>query len=85
MSKGERLCALLREQGYTPRAYSGRGMMGRQCVGVEVWRALDAAWMIALSLDPTPENAAFRLPRWDSMGRDEILYWPSVEWPADET
>lgn len=85
MSKERRFVEFLESLDYKPRAYSGRGMMGRECVGIVVPSAVIAAWRIAAELIGVDSAYVILNPRWDSMGRDEILYWPSVEWPADET
>ena len=54
------------------RAYSGRGMFGAECVGVEVSAA-----------DFTPFKAALKRAQIggmsiDNMGLDMIVYWPSI-------
>lgn len=53
--------------------YSGRGMYGAKCVGI-------------VCADPTAaiEEAAargLRGSRWDSMGKDFIVYWPDIPSP----
>ena len=63
------------------RPYSGRGMYGKECVGVEV----DDIFTLALALgDANNGNIdLFQLgtPRSDSMGLGTIYYWPRLEWP----
>lgn len=73
------------------RSYSGRGMYGDRCIGVELesdrdmWRlAQDIGFHIARS-----DVGEFGLldvpaPRTDSMGLGIIVYWPNVKWD-DET
>lgn len=80
-------------EGLTARSYSGRGMFGRSCVGVEVGRGVSAfqlAAAIAVALldgdvDEGPSDvedlARLRVCE-DSMGLDSIVYFPQVEWPV---
>jgi hypothetical protein len=69
--------AALANTEYEPRTYSGRGMYGKQCVGVCIESAGDAFLMgarLALELGEEPP-----VPCVDSMGRGLIAYWPSIE------
>lgn len=66
----ETLCARIERQGGEPRSYSGRGMYGVRCVGVD----MDYEGQYELP-------AGFVT---DSMGRGVIAYWPSIEWKGDE-
>jgi hypothetical protein len=59
----------IEETGRKVRSYSGRGMFGRQCVGV----ALDR---YDYGSDLPDEGQ-----RRDSLGLGEIVYWPSATWP----
>lgn len=67
----------------TVRSYSGRGMYGKTCVGLEVNTAGEAmeiaAWAV-LNADGDSRDVARMLgrAREDSMGRGVILYWPTV-------
>ena len=54
--------------GLNVREYSGRGMYGRTCIGVRTDYPED---LIA--------EAGVKGARTDSMGKSEIVYWPSVE------
>jgi hypothetical protein len=77
-----------------PRSYSGRGMFGKSCVGVtldgegssfQLGAAVSAA-LLDMDADDGPsdvEDLARLRVCTDSMGRGIIVYWPSVEWPAD--
>ena len=65
------------------RSYSGRGMYGRNCVGVTLGRnseytefGLGVALALALG-----EEAADLQARTDSMGLGSIVYFPNVRWP----
>jgi hypothetical protein len=61
----------IREAGYEPRSYSGRGMFGKVCVGVDLDRN-DRG-------EDLPGGASE-----DSMGLGYIMYWPHVEWVETE-
>ena len=87
-AQGNRLLDLLREVGCEPRAYSGRGMYGRDCVAVDVKHAGEAlalgvklALRAGMDADDRVLLANLGEPRRDSMGRDEIVYWSRVAWP----
>lgn len=60
------LCSTIEEQGGKPRSYSGRGMYGQHCVGVN----MDYVGQYTL-----PKG--FNL---DNMGLGVIAYWPHVKW-----
>jgi hypothetical protein len=67
----ERLIELLENSlGLRPRSYSGRGMMGKECVGVSIHH-----------LDEL-DGLHWEGKRTDSLGRGLIVYWPSMPWPA---
>lgn len=60
--------------------YSGRGMYGRTCIGVEGTR--ENFWrftlVMASELHEDLMIALETLPQQDSMGMDLIWYWPGV-------
>ena len=64
--------------------YSGRGMYGGRCIGIVCDNpasvAVDLGLTIGLRDGGVPEDVveAFRRPRVDSMGRRQIIYWPSL-------
>lgn len=61
--------------------YSGRGMMGRTCVGAvtdePILKVL--ASMIDCIDDPADVGELLRRAQTDSMGRGTIIYWPSIK------
>ncbi len=62
----------LKKLGLQPRAYSGRGMYGKECVGAAIdgkpgGYELPAGWSI------------------DSLGMGYIVYWMSAWWPTEVT
>lgn len=75
-----------KELGYPVRSYSGRGMYGKYCVGIELDRG-DSAFKLALHLSSELGDSAHFLNdldiRQDSLGLGTILYFPYVEWPKD--
>jgi hypothetical protein len=68
------LIAALHDAGYEPRSYSGRGMNGKQCVGVSATSAFGIG--AALEDITAPE------PCQDQLGKRYIFYWPAYEWPG---
>lgn len=92
----ETLIDLIERAGEEPQSYSGRGMYGRKCVGVVCKNAFDMLADIsdaAIGVGDDDDGHDSVLYAWirlmrrtqqDSMGRDIIIYWPSVEWPEEE-
>lgn len=58
------------------RSYSGRGMMGKDCVGIVVDDLHDGLWHIGGIM----RDHNLPAPIVDNMGLDYILYWPKWEW-----
>lgn len=82
---------LIEGAGYECRAYSGRGMYGKQCLGVDIDTNTNVFEFIADLIDAANCASehddhlsvvleALRGSRTDSMGLGQIIYWPSVEW-----
>jgi len=74
MSTTEEFIEALEDAGYEWRAYSGRAMYGKQCVGVVLKGDFDL-WHLARNLRDINVEA----PRTDSMGHNIIVYWPRYE------
>jgi hypothetical protein len=73
MMIAKRLIERLEEEGYAWRAYSGRGMYGRQCVAVPL-ENLSELFQLGKALGRgAPE------PKTDSLGLGIIAYWPWFE------
>ena len=70
------------------RAYSGRGMYGQQCVGVDTEGVGDlmkiAVLLVRHGIDPEDVAGLGDALRTDSMGRGVILYWPSLKMSAEQ-
>lgn len=65
----EQLLKKIRAAGCKPRSYSGRGMSGKECIGV--------------SISSSMKGDADELPRGnkvDSLGMGQIWYWPQCAW-----
>lgn len=62
--------------GYEPMVYSGRGMMGRKCLGVAIDNNA-ALWELGQSL--ADEGCLCDAPRTDSFGQGLVAYWPNVD------
>ena len=87
----EKLVEALESAGYEPQSYSGRCMYGRRCVGVTVSRDVSAfrlaAELAVVFLNEDLEHGPFDVEDLarlrvseDSMGCDQIIYFPGVEW-----
>src|SRR6185503_1826598 len=75
------------DMGATPRSYSGRGMYGKECFGVDSSNPVNdlirlfGALAEQFDAEQIAEVAnALDGVRMDSMGRGSIMYWPSIEW-----
>ena len=78
----QELIDALEEAGFDPESYSGRGMYGKCCVSVKDVSEWEIAW--ALWFDNLDENDLdIPEPRQDALGRGNVLYWPSYEWPKE--
>jgi hypothetical protein len=93
------LQVMIEEAGYKCRSYSGRGMFGKACLGVDLDSAHQLGGLVsglmAACLMGDPEGGdeydamnrasdAVRHMSWDSMGRGTIYYWPGVPYTDDE-
>lgn len=78
------------------RSYSGRGMYGRECVGLVVSNVFSAVAALYSGLSRVVADEidledylealsdVIRETRQDGMGLDHIIYWPALAWPVDE-
>ncbi len=82
--KAETWINALRNEGHAPRAYSGRGMFGKQCVAITVADWALAAMDLSDSSLPKGGKTLLRDARTDSMGKQTVVYWPDMEWPEDK-
>lgn len=80
--RSKKLIDILRDCAFEPRPYSGRGMMGRECVaisgdkedGVTVWNVATLLGNEDIDVDE---------PSVDSLGLGIVIYWPTMPWPKD--
>lgn len=86
----EKLIEAIEDAGYEARSYSGRGMYGRECVGVVVGVAgfrlgAELAKSVAYLAEDDVHEALDELAELsvsqDSMGHDVVVYFPGVPWP----
>lgn len=62
------------------RSYSGRGMYGNYCLGLEV-DDLSNIIMLGIQIGAIfGSESSFNTLCHDQMGKGMILYWPMVEW-----
>ena len=74
----------LEECGFEPRSYSGRGMYGKNCIGVATDDIFDLGFQVESAL--SGEDIGHIPPcRTDSMGMDTIVYRPDLAWPEDDS
>ena len=69
------------------RSYSGRGMYGKECVGITGSTLQHVlADLVLAEFDFDKEDLAYliRAARTDNMGMDTIVYWPNLQWPEEE-
>ena len=73
---------IIEDAGYEARSYSGRGMYGKECVGVTCHSEIT---LIFDMMDHASRNQIKELKGCitDSMGRSIIVYWPSVAWSEE--
>lgn len=82
----------IKDAGYDTRSYSGRGMFGKECLGVTTDNPIKmvceviAAFSVKVNDIETVEELTKVLGKaqTDSMGRDTIVYWPSLSPEAEE-
>ena len=68
----DKIIRIIENAGYEPRSYSGRGMYGKYCLGVDL---PEISGLVRLGGVP--------LPTTDSMGKGIIAYWPRVPPPEE--
>jgi hypothetical protein len=70
---------------YTVRAYSGRSMYGKECIGIDCEDAITTIAQLAFQAgqdDFTKFQDMIDSMRVDSMGRGSIVYWPREKYEA---
>ncbi len=82
----KKLIQAIRDAGYDARSYSGRGMFGKSCVGIDVGQyvsGFEVGVKVANEYDGPPQDLAGLSVSEDGMGLGSIIYFSRVEWPAD--
>lgn len=83
----KQLIEMLRDIGQQPRRYSGRGMYGEVCVGVELENIAEAFTVGATLSEDANRRDRYDLScmpvEWDALGTGVILYFPCQRWPKD--
>ena len=81
---------LFKRAGYKSRRYSGRGMYGRSCLGVNIDRGT-TLFEVAVDLCEAGGShgvaicrALVPLAEEDDNGFGTVLYFPGIEWPQAE-
>jgi hypothetical protein len=79
--------------GHVARSYSGRGMMGRSCVGVEcdntpvefIVNLLSHAHNVSQSGEDCFDSVAELMYNYrvDQLGMGEIIYFPRIKWEGE--
>ncbi len=79
---------ILEDIGYETRSYSGRGMYGKQCLGIELDEGMGSLFADILeSIEPDDlfeMSKAFRQMQQDSLGMGKIIYFPSIPFEFDD-
>lgn len=90
------LVELIGSAGYEPRSYSGRGMNGKKCLGIDCFPSrgieltLVQTYLENCPIDSSSIQEAMDLceqlkdVKTDSMGRGEIVYWSHIAWEEIE-
>lgn len=80
MVEPQTLIDAIEDAGFEARSYSGRGMYGKECVGVDLDATSDL-WGLAQEM--ARSGIICDQPRTDSMGLGIIAYWPRLSWPEN--
>lgn len=74
----------LDDLGAEMRSYSGRGMYGKECLGIDLDDMADA-FRLALLVSDDDLAVALMSPKFDDMGKGIIVYFPNVAVPEGVT
>ena len=71
----------LKNAGYIPRSYYGRGMYGKPRVAIVTDDgAFKVAVLVMAELPEDFDTYMIENAEQDSMGRSTVIYWPDVKW-----
>ena len=75
----------LEQLGYRPCAYSGRGMFGKECLGIVIPN-IQSLFSLGIDIgehredgDESPGN-----PKTDNIGYNIVAYWPSIPYEKED-
>ncbi len=83
---------LIEEAGFECCSYSGRGMYGKQCLGVVLEGPHELDQLVSGVMEACAQLNAYALPLcsaamedmcWDNMGLGTIYYWPNVPYTGE--
>lgn len=84
---------ILIDADYQVRSYSGRGMYGRECLGVMIEQYSSLGNLFADLIETASSGSdsdelqtvadSIRDFKQDSLGRDTIVYFPNIPWNSD--
>ena len=86
----EKFLELIDNAGLTARSYSGRGMYGEECVAITTGGdngSSEHAVVAVLIMEAVSDGCGdemtklMKSTRTDSMGRNSVMYWPTMKWP----
>ncbi len=88
----DKLVDTIEDAGFEARAYSGRSMYGRWCLGVNCEEPMSCLMTIVSSFCENADDVdavrdlvdALSDPSSDAMGRGGVLYWSSIPWLGDD-
>lgn len=71
--------------GWRPMRYSGRGMYGKSCLGVQL-DTVGQLFVLGYQLGEGTSNPTYipHAPKLDNLGHGVIAYWPDVAWITEE-
>lgn len=77
------LIQLIEDAGYEAQSYSGRGMYGKECVGVDVDDDTEFAVDVMATAEPEDKEtvrALLKASSVDQLGKGYIVYFPRLAW-----
>lgn len=70
----------LETNGYETRSYSGRGMMGKECLAVGGLTMFELGYLIGSEEHEFDYDPGYASPKEDSLGQGTIIYFPNISW-----
>lgn len=74
------LIEAIENTGREPDAYSGRGMGGKYCVSFRSTNIAFDLILLGAALGQDDAEKICENVRWDSLGHDFVVYFPSIPW-----